>query len=63
MQSLAFTLTAARIRNLQEEIKHCNKSLDDLQKKIAEIIDRKRHLQKQLENTKLQTANIKRLLL
>jgi predicted nucleic acid-binding Zn-ribbon protein len=63
MQSLAFGLTAARIRNLQEELKHCNESLNDLEKKIKEINDRKMHLKKQLEKTKLQTADIKRLLL
>lgn len=60
--SLAIALASARIKKLETELNSLDDDLRVLLKSAEQIEDRKWHLKRQLENTVLQTAYIKRLL-
>ena len=60
--SLAIALASARIKKLETELNSLDDDLQVLLKSAKQIEDRKWHLKRQLENTVLQTAYIKRLL-
>ncbi len=62
MASLAFALTAARIKKLESELRTLDENLQDLLKNVKRIEERKRHLKQQLQHTVLQTTYIKRLI-